>query len=412
MINSSDAFCVPFGCDPFCVALFVADQFSLPEEEKPMSSQRLCTMAVMAAVLNVACVSAAEQASPKLQPPHGILFVDNTCNHPAKGGDLFSYKNIDGITEYFPWKRLEPKDGVYEFSAVTSLLAEAKASGKKVAFGVLAGVHVPAWYVDRYPTHAYRYSRCPAACEYPPQPAVKTACTAVLPWLKTNGGAKAPYEMNAVFFDRFLRMISLLAREIDARELGDTVLYVAITGPGVENGLEVQLPIVLYEDWERADFNVETKRILIESWVLCAGTFKACFPHTSLTIAVADNFGGRPDSSAGNIQEAHDASIGKAVLEGIMAAETPQCQQVFPMGLWYSDWNRWDGSLPLCNVLMEWRRKGYRIGAQAHRMAHDDVSSLEKTVGSAREANASWLELWYHDMYLDGFDRVPEEYGR
>jgi hypothetical protein len=378
------------------------------QTEKPMSLQRLGPMVVMAALCSMAGVSAAEPAAARLQRPRGILFVDNTANHPVKGGDLFAYKHIDGVIEYFTWKNLEPEDGVYHFSPVTNLLAKAKARGKKVAFGVLAGVHLPPWYVNRYPTHAFRYSRHPDACEYPPPPAPKLA-TAVLPWLKTDGGTKARYEMNAVFFDRFFRMVRLLAREIDAQKLGDTVLYVAITGPGVENGLEVQLPIVLYDDWKRAEFNRETKRILIDSWVLCAERFKECFPHTALTIAVADNFGCQPGSVAGDIRVVHDAGIGEAVLERIMAAETAQRQHVFPMGLFFSDWNRWDGSLPICSVLLEWRKKGYRIGAQAHRMKHEDVASLEKTLASAREAEASWLELWYHDMYLDGFDRVLQK---
>ena len=365
---------------------------------------RMLPAALVLIVSAAALPGVSEEA--RIRAPRGILFVDNTSNHPPQGKDLFAYPHTDGVVEYVPWKTLEPAERQYNFSLLVKLIEQARAKGKRLAFGVLTGVHLPAWYRAKHPDQLYRYSQILKREDVGFQNAPREA---VLPWLHAQGqGACA---LNQTFFDSFVAMLEALAAELKSRALLDSVQYVAITGPGIGNGLEVHLPVTLYADWERARFTKEARAALIESWVLCALKFKMLFPATPLAIAVADNFGCRPGSTAENNLAIHDATIGDEILRRIMAEETPDNQHVFPMGLWLADWNKWDGSNRLCAILGQWRAKGYQIGMQGHLMRHKDLAALEATIRSALAAKASWIELWYNDICHDGFEAIPARYA-
>jgi hypothetical protein len=113
---------------------------------------------------------AVSAAKPTVPPaPYGILFVDNTHNHPEtgegipaakqKGLNLFAYEGMAGIIEYVSWNALEKEPGKYHFSGLIHLLKQAKEHGKKVAFGVICGSHVPAWYKEQHPDQVFQYHK-------------------------------------------------------------------------------------------------------------------------------------------------------------------------------------------------------------------------------------------------------------
>jgi len=78
-----------------------------------------------------------------------------------------------------------------------------------------------------------------------------------------------------------------------------------------------------------------------------------------------------------------------------MEGQTPTNQDVFPMGLWLSHWNRWgEDPHPLCKALQDRRNAGFKIGLQGHLIRHRNLEALQKgTLDKAVEAGASWVEI-------------------
>jgi len=136
--------------------------------------------------------------------PFGILFVDNTHNHPEagegiphaerKGLNLFAYNGMAGIAEYVQWSQLEPEEGKYRSSGVFSLLRLAKAHGKKLALGVICGRHVPKWYKARHAGQVFRYRVVQRREDIGH---IERPAEAVLPWI--GGGPDEAAALNTTF---------------------------------------------------------------------------------------------------------------------------------------------------------------------------------------------------------------------
>jgi len=347
--------------------------------------------------------------------PAGILFVDNTHNHPEtgegipvgerKGLDLFAYEGMAGIIEYVQWSQLERAPGEYRFNGIVHLLRQAEANGKKLAFGVICGAHVPDWYKRKYPDQVFRYRKVQRREDvgYVERPA-----EVVLPWT----GADGALGLNETYFTAFFRMIRALAAEIEAQGLTQHIMYVAITGPGGGNALEVQWSMPLYDDWQRFDFAAAKQDLWVAAWARCAQEFKRVFPHTALGLAVTDQYGCRPGSSREKVVHARNTALSGRVLDAAMAGETPETQWVFPMGLWLSHWNRWgEDAHPLCRLLQTKREAGFKFGLQGHLIRHRDLVALERdTIAKGVESGAAWIEIWHKDIFKDGFADLPPQY--
>jgi hypothetical protein len=347
--------------------------------------------------------------------PHGILFVDNTHNHPEtgegipaakqKGLDLFAYPGMAGIIEYVSWNQLEKEPGQYHFDGLIHLLRQAKERGKKLAFGVICGSHVPAWYKERNPGQVFRYHKVQRREDVG---YVERPTDVVLPWVEDNGRLV----LNEVYFATFFRLMRALAAEIEAQELTQQLMYVAITGPGGGNALEVQWSMPLYADWQRFDFSAAKQDLWVVAWVQCARELARIFPHTALTLAITDQYGAAPGSTKDKVVHARNVALSRRVLAAVMQGETPATQRIYPMGLWLSYWNRWGKDAhPLCRILQDKREAGFQFGLQGHLIRHRDLAALERdTIGKGIEAGASWIEIWHKDIFKDGFADVPPKY--
>lgn len=347
--------------------------------------------------------------------PFGILFVDNTHNHPEtgegipaakqKGLDLFAYEGMAGIIEYVAWSQLEPEPGAYHFGGIIQLLRQAEAHGKKLAFGVICGSHVPAWYREEYPDQVFHYQNVQQREDVG---SVERPTYAVLPWT----GEPGALSLNEAYFAAFFRMMRALAAEIDRQGLTGQILYVAITGPGGGNALEVQWAMPLYADWQRFDFTDAKQDLWVAAWARCADEFKRIFPNTPLALAVTDQYGACPGSTKDKVLTARNVALSGRVLDAAMRDETPETQRIYPMGLWLSSWNRWgQDALPLCRLLQDRRDAGFKFGLQGHLIRHRDLAALERdTIAKGVEAGATWIELWHKDIFKDGFADIPPKY--
>ena len=348
-----------------------------------------------------------------------MLFVDNTHNHPEtgegvphakrKGLNLFAYKGMAGITEYVQWRQLEPEEGKYRFNGVIWLLRQAKAHGKKLALGVICGRHVPKWYKDKHPSQVFRYGVVQRREDVG---YIERASEAVLPWV--DSGPDGATTLNTTYFDTFFALLRALAAEIESQDLTQHLMYVAITGPGGGNALEVQWAMPLYDDWQRLGFDSRKQELWVASWAHCAGEFKRVFPNTALGLAITDQYGCHAGSTKDKVSAARNVALSRRVLDAVMQGETPETQRIYPMGLWLSHWNRWgDDTHPLCRVLRDRREAGFKIGLQGHLLRHRSLAALEQdTIAKGVEARAAWIEIWYRDILKDGFEQIPPKYER
>lgn len=150
-------------------------------KRRKLFGRRANLMLPAALVLAVSAAALpAGSAAARIRAPRGILFVDNTSNHPPQGKDLFAFQHMDGVVEYVPWKTIEPAERQYNFSVLVKLIEQARAKGKRLAFGVLTGVDLPAWYRVKHPDHFYRYSQILKREDVGFQNVPREA---VLPWL-------------------------------------------------------------------------------------------------------------------------------------------------------------------------------------------------------------------------------------
>ncbi|MBT7166304.1 MAG: hypothetical protein HN904_26215 [Victivallales bacterium] len=342
--------------------------------------------------------------------------MDNTHNHPEtgegipaakrRGLDLYAYEGMAGIVEYVQWSQLEREPGEYRFDGIVHLLRQAEAHGKKLAFGVICGGHVPGWYKKQHPDQVFRYRKVQRREDvgYVERPA-----EVVLPWTGTDGALV----LNETYFTAFFRMTRALATEIKAQGLTQHIMYVAITGPGGGNALEVQWSMPLHEDWQRFGFGAAKQGLWVAAWSECAREFKRVFPHTPLGLAVTDQYGSRPGSNKDKVVHARNAALSGRVLDTAMAGETPETQRVFPMGLWLSHWNRWgEDAHPLCRLLQNKRDAGFKFGLQGHLIRHRDLAALEgDTIAKGVESGAAWIEIWHKDIFKDGFADLPPSYA-
>lgn len=345
--------------------------------------------------------------------PSGILFVDNTHNHPEtgegipaaqqKGLDLFAYEGMSGIIEYVAWSQLEPQPGEYHFSGIINLLRQAGEHGKKLAFGVICGAHVPAWYKEEHPDQVFHYRNVQRREDVG---YVEKPTDVVLPW------TGEPLSLNETYFTAFFRMMRALAAEIEVQGLTQHLMYVAITGPGGGNALEVQWAMPLSEDWQRFAFTAAKQDLWVAAWARCATEFQLIFPRTPLALAVTDQYGCAPGSTKEKVVTARNVALSGRVLDAVMAGETPATQRIYPMGLWLSYWNQWgENAHPLCRLLQDKRDAGFKIGLQGHLIWHRDLAALERdTIAKGIEAQATWIELWHKDIFKDGFADIPPKY--
>lgn len=338
-----------------------------------------------------------------LPAPRGLLIVDNTKNNPPQKDNLLDVRTSAGLCEYVKWSELEPSEGNYTCEPILALLKDAQAKKKKVALGILAGIHLPPWYKSNYPAQVFRYIRFQKREDVG---TILLTNEAVLPWIRRSAedSSGKRYVLNVAFFKAFHKMLSALSNRLKQEGLTDSLAYVSITGPGTHNGLEMQLALMNGEDWKRLDWCEETRGLWSEAWVYSARAFREIFPNTPLTLAFADSYGSKPASSPEQPQPLQNASISRGIVEAVMAQENPSDQRIFPMGLWLAEWNRWDGTHPLCNILLEQRKKGFAFGLQAHLMKHANLTALQITLNKAVEAGSDWIELWYPDVSLPDFE--------
>ncbi|MBT3381576.1 MAG: hypothetical protein HN742_31300 [Lentisphaerae bacterium] len=372
-------------------------------------------------VTGLSPVAADRSTPPVPATPSGILFVDNTHNHPEtgegipfakqKGLDLFAYDGMAGIIEYVQWCNLEPEEGAYHFSGVLALLRQAQEKGKKLALGVICGRHVPAWYIQRHSDQVFRYRVVQRREDIG---SIEKDAHVVLPWVKANPGVDESLVLNGTYFSAFSTLMRALSAEVEAQGLTESLMYVAITGPGGGNALEVQWSMPLYDDWQRFDFDATKQELWIAGWVRCANEFRECFPRTALALAVTDQYGCRLGSTKDKVMHARNTALSGRVLDAVMDGETPETQRVYPMGLWLSHWNRWgEDAHPLCRLLQDKREAGFRFGLQGHLIRHRDLAALEKdTIDKGVEAGATWIEIWHKDIFKDGFERIPPKCER
>jgi len=57
--------------------------------------------------------------------------------------------NVDGMQVLEPWNVVEAQEGVFDWTAIDSVVAEAASYGKKISLGIQAGYETPSWvYAD------------------------------------------------------------------------------------------------------------------------------------------------------------------------------------------------------------------------------------------------------------------------
>jgi hypothetical protein len=218
--------------------------------------------------------------------------------------------------------------------------------------------------------------------------------------------------LNEGYFQAYSRMMQALATEIESQGLTEQIMYVAITGPGGGNALEVQWSMPLYKDWKRFDFTPAKQDLWVAAWTRCARELERIFPNTPLALAVTDQYGAAPESTKEKVVHARNVQLSRRVLDSVMEGQTPEIQRTYPMGLWLSYWNRWGKDAhPLCRVLQDKREAGFKFGLQGHLIRHRDLAALERdTIGKGIEAGATWIEIWHKDIFKDGFADVPPKY--
>lgn len=240
--------------------------------------------------------------SPSSSSPGGlyVLLGNDETSIPPRA---LANPNVDGIALRFSWQALETADGVFNWTSLDIMIAEAALAGKKVSLSVQAGYLTPSWlYTEGVQSIRFVWDQ-------PSGPALCTVQTMPVPWDPTFlqkwtafvQAFGARYNSNPAVAQVKLTGLNSRTQE--------TFLPTANGGP-INNG-----QCNSYNDiasWQAAAYT----SIKVEAaWQRIAGAFAASFPSKPLTAMLVPG-GFPPLDASGNqiLGQTTDYQVSKDII--------------------------------------------------------------------------------------------------
>ncbi len=245
---------------------------------------------------------ATSSPSPSSSSPGGlyVLLGNDEAAIPPRA---LANPSVDGIALRFSWRALETADGVFNWTPLDTMIAEAALAGKKVSLSVQAGYLTPAWLYSEG-VQSIRF-----VWDQPSGPAICTVQTMPVPWDPT-------------FLQKWTAFVQAFGVRYNSNP---AVAQVKLTGLNSKTQ-ETFLPIAnggpinngqcnSYNDiasWQAAGYT----SIKVEAaWQRIAASFAASFPSKPLTAMLVPG-GFPPLDASGNpiVGQPTDYQVSKDII--------------------------------------------------------------------------------------------------
>lgn len=330
--------------------------------------------------------------SPK--PSKGLYALTNTSNWYIKNGqriNLFDCE-VDGVVNYATWNTVESSEGKFNFSGLDRMLSEARQADKKMAFNIIPGHHAPEWLYEKYDMQFHAVTN----------PQTGKIRKSYLPWEKVDGKRV----LNEKFLKVWRNTVKTYADHIYNSPDRDRILYVAITGWPMGNGLELMWPAQNYEEFKSLDWNAEASAIYVEFSKRVIDIYIEAFPDFPLGIAFTDYYGMEADGT-------HRRSFTESISIVNYALERAKIKgvSVIPMGLWLGHKGINDEH-DLIKTMKIFKKEaiGIALEGQMGTYTSPNYIPLNEQLDIAISLGCSWVQLWHHDITYPEYQPILKKY--
>lgn len=309
---------------------------------------RICLLSF----LSLTIVTSASSASDNVK-----IYAVLRTSEIGMAENILKNPNIDGITFYTGWKKIEPKRHVFDFSTLDFLCLLVEKYNKTVNIGVLPGQWSPDWLTDVKEfkwTFADRYVD------------------------KASFNSSSPLPWDDVYLTHFETIVSELGKRYDNNKY---VGYIAITGPSLSNGLETNVAL------DRADFSrigYNSNRF-VKAWIKSVDTFAKAFNNKKLTIALSNQIGPiRSTAEANMISEYAFNKLGKRFNPMLLALTNEK---------WFDENNDY---VKLATQYRSKTQYGFQM-LKIYGSAPSAKTDLAAAIVKAKKLGANYVEIWGKD---------------
>ena len=200
-------------------------------------------------------------ATNQIDPVRGVysLFPGDAAITP----DLLNNTGIVGVSLRTTWRKVEPKEGQWDWDNLDAAITVARSARKKVMIRVLAGTHTPEWV---YARGARRFD---FVQRNPNRSRTDEPSYLPIPWDET-----------------YLRYWARLVRQLGKRYGNDpAIVLVHIAGP-TRSSAEMHLPKsrLDQDQWKQVGY---TPKRLIAAWKQVMDVYAEAFPKQSLAVNIS-----------------------------------------------------------------------------------------------------------------------------
>jgi glycosyl hydrolase family 42 (putative beta-galactosidase) len=199
--------------------------------------------------------------------------------------------NVDGMQVIEPWSTIEPQEGVYDWTSIDSLVAQAATYGKKISLGIQTGYLTPAWvFTDGAQAFQYVWDKdtsIAAICSVQNIP-VPWDPVFLSKWQTFVAALGARYQSNATIISVIMYGASTTTIETTLPETVNEAITngtVSCTGPNYP------------ANWQAIGY---TRTVVENAIYQMQGYFQQAFPRTQL-LAALNPSGFPPIDQNGNI---------------------------------------------------------------------------------------------------------------
>lgn len=219
---------------------------------------------------------------------NGVYATQGVRQNSSINSRVLTNRYVDGIVLQYSWAVIEPRDAVFNWKPVDSQIAQAEASGKKIALSVTAGYQSPSWlYAEGAEGFQFVWDKPSWG---PPPCSVQTI---PVPW-------------DPIFLARWTAFVQAFGARYGSNP---AVSNVKVTGLNSKTS-EISLPLSVnapinggqctsfndVADWQAVGY---TRTKVEAAWQQIANSYQASFPDKQFTAELVPGF--PPIDDDGNI---------------------------------------------------------------------------------------------------------------